>query len=378
MLRLRGNPLGGGLACGAAVLVRDPRVPVDVPPSLVPALARAARGEPMEPMDVVVVGATLAGVEAAAAPWGHVVAVVVEGDESGAPPPGVAAVGGVEAARASVRDQEIVLVDGDRGMVLVDPTAVDLAAYQADRERIAPRRRLYLDFEHLPARTLDGRECHVLAAARSLSGVDAAVAAGADGVYVPEGGVAAAGAAEAAWLETARAAAGKPLIVAGDHRTLPLRSVLRAAALAELTLAVPARGVEGPPWSDVEGALADARDRLLDADAAWADPLLAAVELPGGDALAALPAAALSRVVAELDADDPGAADRLADLVAAATPLLLPVLAALAAPDEERVAAALGAGAAGFVVAPDRVQETKATLRGLDAAFCRLAAAPRL
>lgn len=377
MLRLRGNPLGGGLACGAAVLVRDPCVPVDVPPSMAPALARAARGEPMEPMDVVVVGATLAGIEAAAAPWGHVVAVVIEGEEAGAPPPGVAAVGGVEAARASVRDQEIVLVDGDRGMVLVDPTAVDLAAYQADRERIAPRRRLYLDFEHLPARTLDGRERQVLAAARSLAEVDAAVASGADGIYLPEGGLAAARLAEEAMLEAARAAAGKPLIVAGDPTTVSMRAVLRAAALAELTLAVPARGEEGPPWDAVEGALVDARGWLLERDAAWAEPLLAAVEFSGGDALAALPGAALSRLLAAHDPGDPDTLERLAGLVAGAAPLLVPVLAILASAGQASVAAALGAGAAGFVVAPDRVQATKAALRGLDPAVCREAAAPR-
>lgn len=84
---------------------------------------------------------------------------------------------------ASVAEDDIVLVDGDRGRVYVDPDALVLARYQAPARR---SRRFFLGSAHLPARTLsDNRFVSVLACVSTLEALSDAVDAGADGVVVP-------------------------------------------------------------------------------------------------------------------------------------------------------------------------------------------------
>lgn len=82
-----------------------------------------------------------------------------------------------------VPEDEIVIIDADRGRVYVEPDALILARYQSPVRR---SRRFFLGGANLPARTAsDNRVVAVAAVARSLADVARATEAGADAVLVP-------------------------------------------------------------------------------------------------------------------------------------------------------------------------------------------------
>lgn len=84
----------------------------------------------------------------------------------------------------SIRDGDLVIVDGDQGVVLVDPTDRVVAAYQAHQLGIVPQRRLFLEFAHQPVRLPDGREIRVSASVARPSDVAGALETGPDSLYV--------------------------------------------------------------------------------------------------------------------------------------------------------------------------------------------------
>src|SRR5262249_44511836 len=119
--------------------------------------------------------------------------------------------------------------------------------YQAERERIAPRKRVFLDFAHQHARTLDGREIHVIASVTKLDDVPGAMDNGADGLYVPSGaGLLSAGGSVNDHLLALRdlidLGAGKPITIEGavdDTVTHPSpTALLRASQSGDITLAL--------------------------------------------------------------------------------------------------------------------------------------------
>lgn len=82
-------------------------------------------------------------------------------------------------------EDEIVIIDADRGRVYVEPDATVLARYQSPLRR---SRRFFLGGLSLPARTAsDNRIVSVLALAPTLAAVAEAMETGADGVLVPPG-----------------------------------------------------------------------------------------------------------------------------------------------------------------------------------------------
>ncbi len=82
-----------------------------------------------------------------------------------------------------IDEDEILIVDGDRGRVYVAPDATILARYQTP---IRQSRRFFIDSAHLPARTAsDDRPVAVLAAAPTLACVPSAIESGADGLWIP-------------------------------------------------------------------------------------------------------------------------------------------------------------------------------------------------
>lgn len=70
------------------------------------------------------------------------------------PPPAVADLGG--AVRA-ISDGDLVLVDGNRGEVLVDPTDRAISAFQARQAGLMPAHRFFVDYAHEMVRTPEGR-----------------------------------------------------------------------------------------------------------------------------------------------------------------------------------------------------------------------------
>jgi multiphosphoryl transfer protein len=82
----------------------------------------------------------------------------------------------------SVRDGDLIAVDGDAGTVVLTPSAATLAAAgSGQRRRLAERARAAADRE-LPAITRDGRRVRVLVNAATVPELEAGLAAGAEGV----------------------------------------------------------------------------------------------------------------------------------------------------------------------------------------------------
>ncbi len=94
----------------------------------------------------------------------------------------IPAVVGARAASQLVRQDDWVIIDGDAGVMIVDPSAIILAEYGFRQRQIELERERLARLRHTPAVTLDG--CHVdLLANIELPGdAAAAVAAGAVGV----------------------------------------------------------------------------------------------------------------------------------------------------------------------------------------------------
>ena len=139
-------------------------------------------------------------------------------------------------------EDDIVIVDGDRGRVYVAPDAMTVARYQAP---VTLSRRFFLEGDHLPARTAsDNRVVAVLCAAWSLVQAEAAMASGADGLVVPAGNdflgtdtLAQTAGEQAQTLgDLARIIGGQPLYLDIPHDNLALTALVRGAARLPLHL----------------------------------------------------------------------------------------------------------------------------------------------
>lgn len=85
----------------------------------------------------------------------------------------------------AVEEDDIVIVDGDRGRVYVSPDAATVARYQAP---FTLARRFFLEGAHLPARTAsDNRAITVLCTTATLRQAEEAMVSGADGIVIPAG-----------------------------------------------------------------------------------------------------------------------------------------------------------------------------------------------
>src|SRR5207302_1422970 len=82
MIRLRGKPLGGGVALGTATVLRAPNGIPLLPARMVAQMAKAARDAPIEPMEVVMVAREYEEAASMALPWAHVVGILAEHGES--------------------------------------------------------------------------------------------------------------------------------------------------------------------------------------------------------------------------------------------------------------------------------------------------------
>lgn len=379
MIRLRGKPFGPGFALGSASILRAADGIPMLPAGLVAKLARSPRNVPIEPMEVILVADDYAAAASLSLPWARVVGIAAAHVDTEAQPAGITAVVGIENLMESVPENALLLIDGDRGVVLVDPDGTALAAYQAERERIAPRRRIYLDYAHQPARTWDGREIHVLAQVRTLEEVETAVGNGADSLYVPaDTPLLPAAASDDEQYEhlqqLAEASVGKPVSLLGDAQTLSTSALLRVANRIELTLVAPLEyGAVG--FTNLRDYIQETRIALLEEVIGYTDIRLAGATALGEHVPDGLAQYAIERVVVEMS--EPGALANsdaqgwLDGITSAAAGMLLPVEIVLpdaAGPDLET---ALGLGVVGLIVHPQEVQATKERVRLLDISACR-------
>ncbi len=95
---------------------------------------------------------------------------------------GIPAVGGARSASALVRQDDWVIVDGDAGVMIVDPSPIILAEYGFKQRQGELERGRLARLKHTPAVTLDGQKIELLANIEQPGDTAAALAVGAVGV----------------------------------------------------------------------------------------------------------------------------------------------------------------------------------------------------
>ncbi len=83
---------------------------------------------------------------------------------------------------AAIADGTVLVLDGEQGVVSVDPARTELEEAQESLRQGSRRRRALAGLRGLPAETLDGRRIALLCNAASPAEIDAGLAAGAAGV----------------------------------------------------------------------------------------------------------------------------------------------------------------------------------------------------
>lgn len=116
-------------------------------------------------------------------PGVNTVAIAAESD---CDPPGlpieIPCVLGVADLLKSISEGDIVIVDGYKGVVHIDPDPGTLVHYQQAEEHRHIREKVFIASEHIPARTANGEIVFVYANLRDESELDAALDSGADGL----------------------------------------------------------------------------------------------------------------------------------------------------------------------------------------------------
>ena len=107
----------------------------------------------------------------------------------------------------SVKENDVIIVDGVKGLVHIDPDVQTLFAYQSAYEDFIPRNRVRITADHIGATTLDGVSIRVYAIVSSLRELEKALEKGADGIYLS-------GHNESDYETYFKEAAGKPALIA--------------------------------------------------------------------------------------------------------------------------------------------------------------------
>ncbi len=226
MLKLTGQPVSRGIAVGTAMVLRasDLRATLD--------LFTAYEARHREHLGFVAVCRDIALGEALWRAGAGVSAMVAESPslpEGGAI--GVPALVGVPQLLLNIRDGDIVIVDANRGVLIVDPEMRLMTQYQ--RQEMHPSGKRYvLGLTHETARTLDDHPIRVIAISEHWQNAVQSLEAGADGAFLD------AYASEQCLLNPAalhallQGAAGKALLL--ELPVLPDDAIWRA--IAESTL----------------------------------------------------------------------------------------------------------------------------------------------
>ena len=75
----------------------------------------------------------------------------------------IPAVVGLETATLHIQDEDLLIIDGNSGVVIVDPQKETLNKFQRKEEKIKDLSKAYLSFRDLPGETLDGRKIELVA-----------------------------------------------------------------------------------------------------------------------------------------------------------------------------------------------------------------------
>ena len=143
---------------------------------------------------------------------------------------------GLEGLLESVSEGDIVIIDGGKGIVYIDPDPATLIHYQELDERKATARRLFIASEHIPARTQAGETILVYALVAEEAELTRALEDGADGLVVDLREHV--GDPTAYCDNVLRAAAGKQVVfLITEYAEEVLRSAMWLAASGQVTLA---------------------------------------------------------------------------------------------------------------------------------------------
>lgn len=281
------------------------------------------------------------------------------------PPPCVADLGtGVQ----TIRDGELVLVDGARGEVLVDPTDRAVSAFQARLTGLMPSRRYFVDYAHETVRTPDGRL--ILVGGMVSQGIESAdgpsypieeaVASGPDLIIVEAG-------CDAGLIgDLTPAAHGKPLLFRVHPEGCCEEALIRAGAWGDITVATPI-GPRGAAVHRFRESLEAATETLV-ADGLETGPVrVAGWTREGIEEPAWVAESSIERLVVEIkpQASRPGTllSPWLEEMLDAARSIAVPLYVAMEPSRLPWAADAVEAGIGGvFVPWPD-VQPWKSALR---------------
>jgi len=404
MTRLRGKGLGAGMALGTAVVVqmRDGLPMLPDPPERIARAAGMRRVSERPEVILVAEDYRTALALSGALPWAKVAGIAAASGGAGASVPPFPAVVDVIGLMDLVQNDLLILVDAERELVFVDPDGIALAHYTSEHAHIAPKHRLYLDEEHQPALTRDGIPIQIVARLQQWKEIAVALHQGVDALHLPIGSTLLSANAEEAELRRdlfrlIDAVASKPLFIS-DRFTLPLPTVLMAAAKADLTVAIPPQEtLDGLGFAELMAEMRSAETECYEEDQVCALPRLAA-DLSGVSEWGAEEAdkvqARIERLAAqgatrllinlEQEALTEGTLLALEPLLAAAQINLLPAFVpawpfsfnafgqnGLPNTLETAVGLLIGAGAAGILVPADQVAAAKRIVREQSAADCR-------
>jgi len=267
---LYGTSAAPGVAIAAAARLGEEYGMPALSPERLRRIGERLRGfgmEQAEPEQIVLVADRLPpGFWLGATPGAQIVGLAAQSPAPLLPTPTLPAVVGLgDTLLNLIAEDDILIIDGDRGRVYISPDAGTVARYQSPH-RLS--RRFFLEGDHLPARTAsDSRVVSVFCAARTPADAEAAMAAGADGLLLTAGNAFLGGEAQTAGEQAqtlaalARIVGGQPLLLDIPQEYLSLSALARGAASLPLSLIL--RDAE--EQADLRERL-DAMEEALDAD----------------------------------------------------------------------------------------------------------------
>lgn len=280
---LHGIPGGPGVAIAAAARLHEEFGVPSLAPERLRRLGVRLQGfgmESAEPEEIVLVGDRIPpAFWLAPLPGVQIVGLAAGNPSPLQPPPDRPSVLGLGGTLSQVvQEDDIVIVDGDRGRVYIAPDAATVARYQAP---LTLARRFFLAPAHLPARTAsDNRVVTVLCTASTFAEAEEAMAGGADGLVLPAGSALlggplpqTAGEQAQALDDLARVIGGQPLYLDIPPENLALTALARGAARLPLHLVL-------RDWE--EGAEIRARLEEIEAALEADDVLFGRVHLDAG------------------------------------------------------------------------------------------------
>ena len=370
MITIEGRSLKGGVAVAVAAVVDARHGIGGVSAALVAEGMKALKAMMPEsdyPEAVVVCDTLVMGLSVRI-PGVNTIGIAAESDaDAPGVEPEVPCVVGLADLVKSISDGDILIVDGNKGIVYVDPDLETIVRYQEMEERAASGGTVYIAAEHLPAKTPDGETVLVYAYVAGEADLIAALDQGADGVVVDPAGWESGSEEDLGAI--LRAAAGKPIAFAVEEAVEEiLRAAMLFAAPHQVTLLFPLASFDAfvTKTSSVlelviaEALFEDLNPPRVSLGARARDVELPHVELSGEPAMTLIDlrkSPTLSLGQADLE-------QRLAEWAAGRPAQQLVILLGRRV---EAVAKAVRAGARAVAVDPDVVSATKMVIREMGA-----------